>query len=76
VPHLSRDSARGSFFKNFFSSNFAPLNSSEIEEPDGSSPVSILGNSTPRSSYELLDFMVLMNHSILGEALRRGALTK
>jgi hypothetical protein len=28
----------------------------------------------PRSSYELPDFVVLMNHSILGEALRQGAL--
>ena len=27
-----------------------------------------------RSSYELLDFVVLMNHSILGEALMRGTL--
>ena len=28
----------------------------------------------PRSSSELLDFVVLMNHSILGEALSRGTL--
>ena len=27
-----------------------------------------------RSSYELLDFVVLMNHSILGEGLRQGTL--
>jgi hypothetical protein len=30
----------------------------------------------PRSSFELLDFVVLMTHSIIGEALTRGALMK
>jgi hypothetical protein len=34
----------------------------------------VTGLALPRSSDELLDFVVLMNHSIPGEALRRGAL--
>jgi hypothetical protein len=45
-----------------------------LEEPDGSSRISFPRNSVPRSSFKLLDLMVLMNLPILLEALMRGTL--
>jgi hypothetical protein len=71
MPPLFRDSARGSFSKLPL---LHPYRMKQVEESLWILLPSLSAEFDDSKSYELLDLVVLMNHSILGEALRRGTL--